>query len=364
VSRAPLNIREALTLLEDKRRCAGPEQRLAHLRWMILARVLDERTLALYKSGELTGNAFLGKGQEALSAAIGMQLRRPQPGAVGDLFAPLIRDLAGRLAFGELPIDVTRTHLMKRTGPMRARDGNVHRGDLAKGMLPMISHLGAMVAPVVGVLLARRLRGALVPGDSCVGVASIGDGGTATGAFHEALNAVAIEKLPFVIVIANNHYSYSTCNDRSFACRDLVDRALGYGLHGSSCDGTDAEDCLAVVGGAIARARRGEGPQLVVATLLRLTGHGSHDDASYVTAELKARYGDCLELAQARVLADGLADQATLTRWWDEARDQVNAAVDQTRGEADPDPEEEDWCAYSERDLSAATKPPADGAQP
>jgi pyruvate dehydrogenase E1 component alpha subunit/2-oxoisovalerate dehydrogenase E1 component alpha subunit len=357
MSAHPLDIQQALQVLAAKQRFASDSERLRHLGWMILARVVDERTFALYKSGELTGNAFLGRGQEALSAAIGMQLRRPSADAVGDVFAPLIRDLAGRLSFGEPVVDVFRTHLMKRTGPMRGRDGNVHRGDVSQGMLPMISHLGAMVSPVVGTLLARRLRGVLA---DHVGIASIGDGGMSTGALHEGLNAAAVEHLPLVLVVANNQVSYSTFNDRSFACVDLIDRAIGYGIHGTACDGTDAEDCLAAVGGAIARARAGGGTQMVVATLLRLSGHGTHDDASYITAELKARYGDCLELAQSRMLAQHLIDEPGLARLWEEARQLTAAAVDQARSEADPVPEEEDWCAYSVRDLAG----PLDDAPP
>jgi pyruvate dehydrogenase E1 component alpha subunit/2-oxoisovalerate dehydrogenase E1 component alpha subunit len=290
-----------------------------------------------------------------------MHLRRPSENALGDVFAPLIRDLAGRLSFGEHVVDVFRTHLMKRTGPMRGRDGNVHRGDISQGMLPMISHLGAMVAPVVGTLLARRLRGVLA---DTVGVASIGDGGMSTGALHEGLNAAAVERLPLVLVVANNQVSYSTFNDRSFACADLLDRAIGYGIHGSACDGTDAEDCLATVGAAIQRARTGGGTQMVVATLLRLSGHGTHDDASYVTAELKERYGDCLELAQGRLLQHGIMDEPGLARIWDEARQQTATAVDQARSEADPVPEEEDWCAYSVRDLAGPVDVPEPGGIP
>jgi pyruvate dehydrogenase E1 component alpha subunit/2-oxoisovalerate dehydrogenase E1 component alpha subunit len=361
MSQPPLNLRDALALLEARDRFAAPAERLRHLRWMILARVVDDRTLALWKSGELTGNAFLGRGQEALSAAIGMNLRRPGTGGASDIFAPLIRDLAGRLSFGEPVLDVFRTHLMKRTGPMRARDGNVHRGDLRLGMLPMISHLGAMIAPVVGTLLARRLRGDL---QDSVGVASIGDGGMATGALHEGLNAAAVERLPLVLVVANNQVSYSTFNDRSFACHHLLDRAIGYGVHGSACDGTDAEDCLAAVGEAISRARAGGGPHMVVATLLRLSGHGSHDDASYVPPELKARFGDCLELAQARLLRQGLIDEHGVQALWEEARAETARGVDQARGEADPDPDQEDWCAYSVRDLAGGAGAPGPEGAP
>ena len=91
-------------------------------RLMLLARLLDEKLASLYRMGKIFGGVFLGRGQEALSVSIGIALRR------GDIFAPLIRDTAGRLAFGEPVVDAVRSYLGSPLGPMRARDGNVHRG--------------------------------------------------------------------------------------------------------------------------------------------------------------------------------------------------------------------------------------------
>ncbi len=98
----------------------------------------------------------------------------------------------------------------------------------AEGMLPMISHLCAMISVVNGALMARRFRGE----KGAVGAVSIGEGATSTGAFHEALNQAAVEKLPLVLVVANNQYAYSTPTSRQFACDDLVDKAAGYGVQG------------------------------------------------------------------------------------------------------------------------------------
>src|ERR1044071_9949214 len=122
-------------------------------RLMLLARVLDEKFASLYRMGKIHGGVFLGRGQEALSVACGLALRK------GDVFAPLIRDTAGRLAFGEPLLDSVRTYLGSPAGPMRARDGNVHRGRPKEGMLAMISHLGAMISVVNGALIARRFNG-------------------------------------------------------------------------------------------------------------------------------------------------------------------------------------------------------------
>src|SRR5437868_13631449 len=108
-------------------------------RLMLLARLLDDKLASLYRMGKIYGGVFLGRGQEALRVAMGMSLQR------GDIFAPLIRDCGGRIAFGEPLLDAVRSYLGSALGPMRARDGNVHRGRPREGLFPMISHLGAMI---------------------------------------------------------------------------------------------------------------------------------------------------------------------------------------------------------------------------
>ena len=210
---------------------------LAAYRFMLRARLLDDKFAALYRAGKIHGGVFLGRGQEALSAAIGVSLKKT------DVFAPLIRDAAGRLAFGETILDAVRTYLGSALGPMRGRDGNVHRGRPQDGCLPMISHLGAMISVVNGVLFARRMKGVT----GLVGAACLGEGATSTGSFHEALNQAAVEKLPLVLVVANNQYAYSTPNDRQFVCADLADKAVGYGVEAHSVVGNDLAACLDVV---------------------------------------------------------------------------------------------------------------------
>src|SRR5215469_4802820 len=252
------------------------ESHLAAFRCMLRARLLDDKFAALYRAGKIHGGVFLGRGQEALSSAIGLSLNK------NDIFAPLIRDAAGRLAFGETVLDAVRTYLGSALGPMRGRDGNVHRGNPRQGQLPMISHLGAMVSVVNGMLFARRLK--KITGT--VGATCLGDGATSTGAFHEGVNQAAVEKLPLVLVVANNRYAYSTPNERQFACANLTDKGVGYGVETETVDGTDLSACLKAIGAAVERARSGGGPQMVVASLLRLCGHGEHDDAGYVDVTL------------------------------------------------------------------------------
>src|SRR5215203_3958718 len=145
---------------------APPQERyLEAFRWMLVARILEEKLASLYRGGMITGGVYLGRGQEAISAACGMFLQK------GDVFAPLIRDQAGRSAFGEPLLDVTRTYLGSRLGPMRGRDGNIHRGRPRENQLAMVSHLGAMISVTVGALVAKRAKGE----KNFIGLACIGE---------------------------------------------------------------------------------------------------------------------------------------------------------------------------------------------
>jgi acetoin:2,6-dichlorophenolindophenol oxidoreductase subunit alpha len=155
------------------------------------------------------------------------------------------------------------------------------------------------------------------------------------------------------VVVTNNHYAYSTPNDREFACVDLVERAKGYGFEGYSIDGTNLDTCLEVIGGAVKRARVGRPPQLVVASILRLAGHGEHDDASYVTSEIKQApfAADCLVKAEKIILETGLATENDLKKLRDELAAAVDEAVSVAQQEPQPTGEDEDWCAVSTREL-------------
>jgi pyruvate dehydrogenase E1 component alpha subunit/2-oxoisovalerate dehydrogenase E1 component alpha subunit len=207
-----------------------------------------------------------------------------------------------------------------------------------------------MVAVTVGALLAKRFKGE----KNFVGLTCIGEGGMQTGAFHEGMNLAAVEQVPLVVVATNNHYAYSTPNDREFACHDLVDRAMGYGFEGYDVDGTDLGACLDVIGGAVKRARAGRPPQLVVASVLRLSGHGEHDDASYITEDIKrqAFARDCLKVAEQTISDLNLADAETLAQWRKDAVAQVEEAIATAQKEAVPEGDKEDWCALSIRDLA------------
>jgi len=310
-------------------------------RWMVLARTFEDRISNIYRAGKIVGGVYVGKGQEAFSAALASQLKKGQ-----DIYSPLIRDMAGRAAFGEPLIDAARTYLGSTHGPTIGRDGNVHRGNSREGMPTMISHLGAMISVVSGMLFARRLKKKL---NTIVGAACIGDGATSTGAFHEALNMAAVEKLPLIISIANNQFAYSTPTERQFACDELVDKAAGYGVNGININGTDLIECIVGFEKAISLARSGKGPQILVGNLLRLSGHGEHDDAPYVPNELlSSDLGqDCLLKAKNKIIEENWRNEKECEEIQEQATTEVNAAIAQAESEKGPNPYSHDWNAYS-----------------
>jgi len=328
------------------------EVALRTYRSMLLCRVLEGRLGSLYRAGgRIVGGVYLSTGQEAFSASLAVHL---QPGK--DVYGPLIRDQAGRIAFGQPILHSVRTYFGSAAGPMRGRDGNVHWGCPAEGMPVMISHLGSLVSVVSGMLLARRMKGEV----GMVGATTIGDGGTSTGAFHEALNQAAVEKLPLVVAVANNQFAYSTGNERQFACENLADRAAGYGVEGYRVDGTDLLSCLETFRTAVDRARAGGGPQLVVGNLLRLAGHGEHDDAPYVPEALReSDLGrDCMQKSAEFLTTSGWTTEKEIAQWKQEAAREVEEAVVTASGEAGPDPFATEWHALSNTDLSEGINVP------
>lgn len=304
---------------------------------MLEARTADMKFSSLYKAGKITGGCHLGKGHEAIAAAAAFFLRPRY-----DIYSPFIREQAGRLAFGENILIAAQTYLGSVKGPMRGREGNVHRGNPEEGLLVPISHLGATIAVAVGALLAKRMQGKL-PGP--IGVAHIGDGTTSTGAFHEAINAAAVENLPLICVITNNQFAYSTPNSREFRCKSLADKAIGYGIEGYEVDGTDFIACIKLMRTLVEKARQGTGPILVEAKILRLCGHGEHDDAKYITQELKdAPSGrDCLIVAEQLLIEKGWSTEEEIAGWRSEIATNIQSAIAQAQREAAPDPYREDW---------------------
>jgi len=248
-----------------------PEQHLELYRYLKLTRLVEERLVNLYRQTKVVGGVFRSLGQEATAVGTAYAL---QP---HDFVTPLIRDLGAVLVKGIRPREIFAQYMAKAWGPSGGRDLNIHFGDIQRGFIGPISHLGDMIPVMTGILLGARMQK-----QKFVAVAYIGDGGMSTGAFHEGLNFAAVQRLPLIVVAEHNHYAYSTPTSLQTAVRDLAEKAAGYGIPAHIVDGNDVVACYEVTKQAAEYARRGGGAVLIEAKTYRRKGHAEHDDQRYV----------------------------------------------------------------------------------
>jgi TPP-dependent pyruvate/acetoin dehydrogenase alpha subunit len=244
-------------------------------RYVVQMRLYEDKLPLLYRQGKLFGGVYRAKGHESIAAGAALTLE-PQ-----DILAPTHRDAAMHMIRGQSMERMYCNYMGREFGPTRGRDGNVHHGEMDKNIIGMISHLGTNIPLAVGAALGKRMQG-----ENAVALATIGDGGSSIGDFHEGLNFAAVQKAPLVLIIENNQYAYSTPNSMQYACEQLVDRAVGYGIKGMSGDGTNAVDVYQITKEAVEYARSGNGPVLIEFKTMRMSGHSEHDNYEYVPEAL------------------------------------------------------------------------------
>jgi TPP-dependent pyruvate/acetoin dehydrogenase alpha subunit len=252
---------------------------LALYEQMLRSRRIEERTIELYRQGAITGGCYTGIGNEATSVGFAL--------AIGTeaVFLPTQRDMGTHLVFGHTPLDVMLQYLKREGCQTGGKDSSLHLGREGARLIGHISPLAHNLPVACGVAFAERRLGR-----NSVVLATLGEGATSLGDFHESLNFAAVQKLPIVFVVVNNQYAYSTPRTIQYACERLSDRAIGYGMAGLQLDGTDALAVHAAGREAAARARRGGGPTLIESMTMRMRGHSEHDDFKYVPKELLDRW--------------------------------------------------------------------------
>lgn len=318
-----------MTDVLPKSKSASAVDEIEILRLMLLSRTIEERLIRLYHQGKIYGGVYTSMGQEGPGAAAA-RASEPQ-----DLFAPCIRNLSLHLGRGDSALNVFRQWMARRASPTRGRDGNIHFGNLAgHGVYAMISHLGAMLPVVTGAVMARRYKGV-----KSIGYGFIGDGGTSTGDFHEAINFSAVNNVPVIFVVEDNHYAYSTPSRLQYKCEHLIDKAKGYGVEGFKADGNDAIELFSLFRGIAADIRENPRTVLVVVDTMRMRGHGEHDDFSYVPRELLETYRrhDPIDVCREKLVASGSLDQAGWEAMVADCKADVEGAYRQAMSEPGPD---------------------------
>ncbi|MFQ5991199.1 MAG: thiamine pyrophosphate-dependent dehydrogenase E1 component subunit alpha [Nitrospiraceae bacterium] len=287
--------------------------------YLRLTRALEDRVTALYRQGRIVGGVYTSNGMEAISVAYASAVRPD------DILAPYHRDMGAFLVRGITPGEVVAQYLGKRTGPTKGKDGNVHIGDLKRGVIGFVSHLADNLPVATGAALAFKMRG-----ESRIVVTNTGDGGTSRGDFHEAMNFAAVRKLPVVFFCNNNQYAYSTPLSLQMAIPDVVDRARAYGMPGEIVDGNDLAAVFMAAQCAIRRAREGGGPTFIECKTMRMHGHSEHDSAKYVPPGLLEAWKDKDPIMKAeRLLKElGYADEAAFHEVEERVQKEVEAGVE------------------------------------
>jgi acetoin:2,6-dichlorophenolindophenol oxidoreductase subunit alpha len=302
-------------------------------RTMLRIRAFDERIVTLFAAGKIAGALHSYVGEEAVAAGVCVHLRPD------DYVASTHRGHGHLLAKGGR-MDRMMAELYGRVdGYCRGKGGSMHIVDLSLGILGANGIVGAGIPISTGAGTAAKLRGT----DQVV-ACFFGDGAANIGTFHEGVNLAATWKLPIVFVCENNGYAQFTPQSMHAANPELFTRAAGYGIPGVSVDGNDAVAVAEVIGQAVARARRGEGPTLVEAKTYRWYGHAINNPASAIgrpEAEIAAwKERDPIPALERTILRHALSDGAGLQAIRSEVERELEEAI--SFAEASPLPAPED----------------------
>ena len=241
---------------------------------ILLPRMIEEKMLLLLRQGKIS-KWFSGIGQEAIAVGATMAL---QP---NEWIMPLHRNL-GVFTSRKMPLSKLFMQWQgNKDGYSKGRERSFHFGSKEHHICGMISHLGPQMAIADGVALAYKLRK-----EEKVSLAFTGDGGTSEGDFHEALNIAAVWDLPVIFIIENNGYGLSTPVSEQYRCKNLVDKAIGYGMEGIQIDGNNILSVYDTIKGVRDYCIKNQKPYLIECMTFRMRGHEEASGVKYVPAEM------------------------------------------------------------------------------
>ncbi|MBI4790057.1 MAG: thiamine pyrophosphate-dependent dehydrogenase E1 component subunit alpha [Chloroflexi bacterium] len=303
--------------------------KLEMYRQMKRIRDFELAAIDLFKKGNVKGTIHPYIGQEASGVGVCMALRQD------DLIAGTHRSHGHNLAKGADAKKMMAEIMGRETGYCKGRGGSMHIAAFETGSLGALSVVGSGIPLAVGAALAFKMRG-----EARVAVSFTGDAGSNTGNWHESLNIASVWDLPVVFVLENNHYGVSTNIKDTAKVQDLSLRAAGYGIPGVRVDGFDVLAVYRAAENAVARARRGEGPTLLVTESYRIEGHYAGEPEVYRTrAEVEEyRKEDPIIRFRQWLIENALAAQSTLDSIDVAIKQEMIQAVQFAKDSPPPDP--------------------------
>ena len=306
---------------------------LPHLyREMLLIRRFEERAGQMYGMGLIGGFCHLYIGQEAV--VVGMKAASQE----GDQMITAYRDHGHMLAMGLDPKGVMAELTGRAGGLSRGKGGSMHMFSVEKNFYGGHGIVGAQVSLGTGLAFANLYRG-----NGAVAMAYFGDGASNQGQVYESFNMAELWRLPIVYVIENNHYAMGTSVERSSAMPDLHRRGESFAIPGRKVDGMDVLTVRDAALEALEHCRSGKGPIILEMMTYRYRGHSMSDPAKYRTTEevqkVRAEQ-DPIDRARARLLTEGLTDEAGLKEIDREVKAIVAEAAEFAQSSPEPDPAE------------------------
>lgn len=300
-------------------------------RCLVLTRGLEERLERLFKQGHIVGGLYRSLGQEGTAVGTALALED------GDWLAPSIRDLGALLVRGVRPLDALLQYTARSGSLCAGKDNTNHFTAPELGILGPISPLGTQLCVLNGVAMSFRRRG-----ERRICMTYQGEGATRAGASHEGLAFAAALGLPIVVVLEHNRWAFATRSTRLAAVEDWTDVSKAYGIPAIGVDGNDVLAVHDAAVEAVTRARRGDGPTIIVAETYRMLGHAQHDPQTYVpAAELEEwRARDPITRFERYLLEHDLAALDELETIRASVDEELDAAVDEALAAPMPDPEE------------------------
>ncbi len=239
-------------------------------RKMVLIRMFEEQARDLFMKNMMRGATHMYIGEEAIAVGVCAVLNKE------DTITSTHRGHGHCLAKGGDPKRMMAELLGRATGYCKGKGGSMHIADLDLGILGANGIVGGGVGIAAGAAFAALYRS-----DGKVSVCFFGDGALNQGNFFETANMAGLWKLPLIYVCERNRFAEFSYTDRYFADQDLTKRAIPFGFPGIEVDGNDVLAVYQAAHEAVARARRGEGPTLIVADTYRIMGHTIGDPLTY-----------------------------------------------------------------------------------
>ncbi len=317
---------------------------------LVLPRQIEEKMLNLLRQGRIS-KWFSGIGQEAIAVGATCAL------LPDEIIFPMHRNL-GVFTVRQVPLERLFCQWQgKRLGFTKGRDRSFHFGTMEHHIVGMISHLGPQLSLAAGVALAHKLRR-----EGRVSLAFTGEGATSEGEFHEALNVAAVWKLPVIFLIENNGYGLSTTVQEQYACKDLVDRAIGYGMRGIQIDGNNVLEVYRTLSELAAQMRQNPEPVLVECITFRMRGHEEASGTKYVPKALMEAWAkkDPVKNYEAWLLEQGILTEEHRKAIQERNKKAILKAVEVMFAEPDPVPDtaEELRDVYAQAPAPVASQAP------